>query len=80
MQAMLKEFKIVVDLNKCKCPIAPMVRFINFKIMDGSKSVFLDDFKDQLTEDKINKLNNCLNKHGFKGLVKQIDDFILYGE
>lgn len=57
-----------------------MVRFINFKVMDGAKSVFLDDFKDQLTEDKIIKLNNCLSKHGFKGSVKQIDDYILYGE
>ena len=81
MQAILKEFKIVTDLNKCKCIIAPIVRLINFKVMYGAKSVFLDEFKDKLnSQDSIIKLNKCLTKHGFKGKVKQVDDFIIYGE
>ena len=81
MQATLREFKIVTDLNKCKCPIAPIVRYINFKVIDGAKSVFLDDFSDKLnTDESLIKLNNCLKKHGFKGEVKQVDNFILYGE
>ena len=81
MQAILKEFKIVTDLNKCKCIIAPIVRYINFKVVDGAKSVFLDEFKDKLnSEENIIKLNNCLTKHGFKGEVKQVDNFIIYGE
>ena len=46
MQAILKEFKIVTDLNKCKCIIAPIVRYINFKVIDGHKNVFLDDPKE----------------------------------
>ena len=81
MQAILREFKIVTDLNKCKCIIAPIVRYINFKVMDGAKSVFLDEFKDKLdSEENIIKLNKCLAQHGFKGVVKQVDNFILYGE
>ena len=36
----------MTDLNKCKCIIAPIVRLINFKVMDGAKAVFLDEFKD----------------------------------
>ena len=81
MQVILKEFKIVTDLNKCKCIIAPIVRLINFKVMDGAKAVFLDEFKDKLnSEESIIKLNKCLTKHGFKGVVKQVDDFIIYGE
>ena len=71
----------MTDLNKCKCIIAPIVRYINFKVMDGAKSVFLDEFKDKLSSDcSIVKINQCLSKHGFKGVVKQVDDFILYGE
>ena len=81
MQVILKEFKIVTDLNKCKCIIAPIVRLINFKVMDGAKSVFLDEFKDKLdSEESIIKLNKCLAQHGLKGEVKQVDDFIIYGE
>jgi hypothetical protein len=49
--------------------------------VDGAKSVFLDEFKDKLnSEENIIKLNNCLTKHGFKGVVKQVDNFIIYGE
>ena len=81
MQAILREYEIVTDLNKCKCPIAPIVRYINFKVVDGAKAVFLDDFKDKLSSDcQIEKLNDCLSRHGFKGTVKQVDNFILYGE
>lgn len=71
----------MTDLNKCKCIIAPIVRLINFKVKDGAKSVFLDEFKDKLnSEESIIKLNKCLTKHGFKGVVKQVDNFIIYGE
>lgn len=71
----------MTDLNKCKCIIAPIVRLINFKVMDGAKSVFLDEFKDKLnSQDSIIKLNKCLTKHDLKGEVKQVDDFIIYGE
>lgn len=81
MQAILKEFKIVTDLNKCNCIISPIVRYINFKVIDGAKAVFLDEFKDKLdSEENIIKLNKCLSQHGFKGVVKQVDNFILYGE
>ena len=64
----------MTDLNKCKCIIAPIVRLINFKVMYGAKSVFLDEFKDKLNS------QDSLTKHGFKGEVKQVDDFIIYGE
>ncbi len=71
----------MTDLNKCKCIIAPIVRYINFKVKDGAKSVFLDEFKDKLdSEENIIKLNKCLAQHGFKGEVKQVDNFIIYGE
>ena len=71
----------MTDLNKCKCIIAPIVRLIDFKVMDGAKSVFLDEFKDKLdSEESIIKLNKCLAQHGCKGEVKQVDDFIIYGE
>ena len=71
----------MTDLNKCKCIIAPIVRYINFKVIDGAKAVFLDEFKDKLdSEESKIKLNKCLSQHGFKGVVKQVDNFILYGE
>ena len=76
-----KEFKIVTDLNKCKCITVPIVRYINFKVMDGHKNVFLDDHKEILkNQEAIDKLNSCLAKHGFKGIVKQVDAYIMYGE
>lgn len=65
----------------CKCPLSPIVRYINFKVMEGSKAVFLDDFRTTLhSEDVLIKLNECLDKHGFKGKVKYVDAFIMYGE
>ena len=65
----------------CQCELGPIVRFINFKVMDGFNTVFLDEYKDKLLcSITLSKLNNCLKKHGFKGVVKQVDNFILYGE
>ena len=69
------------EMINCKCPLSPIVRFINFKVIDGRKCVFLEDFADTLSnEDTLTKLNKCLTQHGFKGKVDTVDGFIIYGE
>ena len=58
MQAILKGFKVVLN---CQCELGPIVRFINFKVLDGFNTVFLDEYKDKLLNSaKLNKLNDCL--------------------
>lgn len=64
----------------CQCEISPIIRFINFRVMEGSNTVFLDEYKDKLLNSaKLNKLNDCLKKHGFEGKVKFVDGFCIYG-
>lgn len=64
----------------CQCEISPIIRFINFRVMEGSNTVFLDEYKDSLlNSSKLIKLNDCLKKHGFKGQVKFVDGFCIYG-
>lgn len=63
----------------CQCELGPIVRFINFKVMDGFNTVFLDEYKDKLLcSITLSKLNNCLKKHGFDGQVKFVDGFVIY--
>ena len=64
----------------CQCEISPIIRFINFRVMEGANTVFLDEYKDSLlNSSKLIKLNDCLKKHGFKGKVKFVDGFCIYG-
>lgn len=64
----------------CQCEISPIIRFINFRVMEGSNTVFLDEYKDSLlNSSKLIKLNDCLRRHGFKGQVKFVDGFCIYG-
>ena len=63
----------------CSCPVSPIVRFINFKTIEGTNVVYLDQFKDKLCDtDLLNTLNSCLTKHGFHGSVNAIDNEIAY--
>ena len=65
----------------CQCELGPIVRFINFQVMDGRKTVFLDEYKDKLLCSKtLIKLNDCLKRHGFDGQVKFVDGFVIYGK
>lgn len=71
---------IVKSIGNCKCELGPIVRYINFRVLEGCNTVFLDCYKDKLLCSKtINELNNCLKRHGFKGQVKFIDGFCIYG-
>lgn len=64
----------------CQCEISPIIRFINFRVMEGANTVFLDEYKDSLlNSSKLIKLNDCLKKHGFEGKVKFVDGFCIYG-
>ena len=63
----------------CQCELGPIVRFINFKVLDGFNTVFLDEDKDKpLCSKTLIKLNDCLKKHGFDGQVKFVDGFVIY--
>lgn len=65
----------------CQCELGPIVRFINFKVVDGFNTVFLDEYKDKLLCSKtLIKLNDCLKRHGFNGQVKFVDGFVIYGK
>lgn len=65
----------------CQCEIGPIIRFINFRVMEGSNTVFLDEYKDKLLCSKtLIKLNDCLKRHGFDGQVKFVDGFVIYGK
>ena len=65
----------------CQCELGPIVRFINFKVLDGFNTVFLDEYKDKLLCSKtLIKLNDCLKRHGFEGQVKFVDGFFMYGK
>lgn len=65
----------------CQCELGPIVRFINFKVLDGFNTVFLDEYKDKLLCSKtLIKLNDCLKRHGFEGQVKFVDGFVMYGK
>lgn len=65
----------------CQCDINFIIRFINFRVMEGSNTVFLDEYKDKLLNStKLNKLNDCLKKHGFEGKVKFVDGFVIYSK
>lgn len=69
------------NLSKCKCEIGPIVRFINFQVMDGINTVFLDQYVEKLScTGVMDKLNNCLKKHGFKGKVSFVEGFAIYGD
>jgi len=68
-------------LSNCQCEIGPIVRLINFKVLDGFNTIFLDEYKDKLLNSaKLNKLNDCLKKHGFDGHVKFVDGFVIYSK
>lgn len=65
----------------CECELGPIVRLINFKVVDGFNTVFLDEYKDKLLCSKtLIKLNDCLKRHGFNGQVKFVDGFVIYGK
>ena len=64
----------------CTCEIAPIIRFINDKVLDGCVSVDVTKFESILSDDKkLEKLNHCLTKNGFNGFVSS-EDFDSSGE
>ena len=63
----------------CKCEVAPIVRHINSRLFNGEINIFLDQFHKQLLcEDALDKLNLCLDSHGFKGDVQFVDEHFIY--
>ena len=69
------------NIQTCKCSISPIVRYINTLVMDGERNIFLCQFKEQLGEIKVlPKLNACLAKHGFKGVVIPLNNSFFYSE
>ena len=43
--------KVDQEINtvlNCQCDVSPIIRFINFRVMEGANIVFLDEFKQSL--------------------------------
>lgn len=69
-------------INACQCPIiSPILRHINFQVIDGNRNIFLTQFKEQLAQLNILKdLNASLARNGFKGIVQPLNDTYFYCE
>lgn len=64
---------------KCKCIVSPIARYINSEAFNSRNAIFLDQFADKLKcEEVLDKLNLCLDSHGFKGSVQLVDGHYIY--
>lgn len=62
-------------LISCKCSLAPILQYINIKVLEGHKSVDVSQFSELLSDESTRtRFNKCLLSHGFTGYVA-LEDF-----
>ena len=64
------------SIQNCSCKISSIIRYINSEVIYKNHTVLLDTFND--SEIKIDDIEKCLLKHGFKGHLEVIEDSLYY--